>query len=47
MFPLFLLGQTTALGTLKLLLGYPLFALGIFLTFRLLSRSKQSSSTNE
>ena len=40
MFPLFLLGQTTALGTLKLLLGYPLFALGIFLTFKLLARSK-------
>ena len=40
MFPLFLLGQTAALGTLKILLGYPLFALGIYLTFRLLGRSK-------
>lgn len=40
MFPLFLMGQTAALGTLKILLGYPLFALGIFVTFKLLSRSK-------
>jgi len=40
MFPLFLLGQTAALGTLKILLGYPLFALGIFVTFKLLGRSK-------
>jgi nicotinamide riboside transporter PnuC len=43
MFPLFLLGQTAALGTLKLLLGYPLFALGIFATFKLLSNAKKKS----
>lgn len=43
MFPLFLLGQTAALGTLKLLLGYPLFALGIFVTFKLLSNAKNKS----
>lgn len=43
MFPLYLLGQTAALGTLKILLGYPLFALGIFVTFRLLAKSKKSS----
>lgn len=41
MFPLYLLGQTAALGTLKILLGYPLFALGIFVTFRLLAKSKK------
>ena len=41
MFPLYLLGQTAALGTLKVLLGYPLFALGIFVTFRLLAKSKK------
>ena len=41
MFPLYLLGQTAALGTLKLLLGYPLFALGIFVTFRLLAKAKK------
>lgn len=45
MFPLYLLGQTAALGTLKVLLGYPLFALGIFVTFRLLAKAK-SESTN-
>lgn len=43
MFPLYLMGQTAALGTLKILLGYPLFALGIFITFRLLARSKKTS----
>lgn len=48
MFPLFLLGQTAALGTLKLLLGYPLFALGIFVTFKLLSNAKNKSvSSND
>jgi len=41
MFPLYLLGQTAALGTLKVLLGYPLFALGIFVTFRLLAKAKK------
>lgn len=46
MFPLFLLGQTAALGTLKLLLGYPLFALGIFVTFKLLSNAKNKSVSN-
>lgn len=45
MFPLFLLGQTAALGTLKILLGYPLFALGIFITFKLLAKSKKVSET--
>jgi intracellular septation protein A len=44
MFPLYLLGQTAALGTLKILLGYPLFALGIFVTFRLLAKSKKASN---
>ncbi len=43
MFPLYLLGQTAALGTLKILLGYPLFALGIFVTFRLLAKAKKES----
>jgi hypothetical protein len=43
MFPLYLLGQTAALGTLKVLLGYPLFALGIFVTFRLLAKAKNES----
>ena len=43
MFPLYLLGQTAALGTLKLLLGYPLFALGIFVTFKLLARAKKET----
>lgn len=42
MFPLYLMGQTAALGTLKVLLGYPLFALGIFLTFRLLTNAKNT-----
>jgi intracellular septation protein A len=44
MFPLYLLGQTAALGTLKVLLGYPLFALGIFVTFKLLAKSKKEAS---
>ena len=43
MFPLYLLGQTAALGSLKILLGYPLFALGIFITFKLLAKSKKAS----
>jgi hypothetical protein len=43
MFPLYLLGQTAALGALKLLLGYPLFALGIFVTFKLLARAKKET----
>jgi hypothetical protein len=48
MFPLYLLGQTAALGTLKVLLGYPLFALGIFVTFRLLAKAKKESEiTND
>jgi len=48
MFPLYLLGQTAALGTLKILLGYPLFALGIFVTFRLLAKAKKESEiTND
>jgi hypothetical protein len=46
MFPLYLLGQTAALGTLKVLLGYPLFALGIFVTFRLLAKAKSESTTS-
>lgn len=44
MFPLYLMGQTAALGTLKILLGYPLFALGIFVTFKLLAKSKKEVS---
>lgn len=44
MFPLYLMGQTAALGTLKVLLGYPLFALGIFVTFKLLAKSKKEVS---
>jgi intracellular septation protein A len=43
MFPLYLMGQTAALGTLKILLGYPLFAFGIFATFRLLAKAKKDS----
>jgi len=46
MFPLYLLGQTAALGTLKILLGYPLFALGIFVTFRLLANSKNKDGVS-
>lgn len=46
MFPLYLLGQTAALGTLKVLLGYPLFALGIFVTFKLLAKSKKEVSND-
>jgi intracellular septation protein A len=46
MFPLYLLGQTAALGTLKILLGYPLFALGIFVTFKLLSNSKNENGVS-
>ena len=46
MFPLYLLGQTAALGTLKILLGYPLFALAIFLTYRLLTKDKLLSGEN-
>lgn len=46
MFPLYLLGQTAALGTLKILLGYPLFALGIFVTFKLLAKSKNGVSND-
>jgi intracellular septation protein A len=46
MFPLYLLGQTAALGTLKVLLGYPLFALGIFVTFKLLAKSKKKVSND-
>jgi intracellular septation protein A len=46
MFPLYLLGQTAALGTLKILLGYPLFALGILVTFRLLAKAKKEISND-
>lgn len=46
MFPLYLMGQTAALGTLKILLGYPLFALGIFITFKLLAKSKKASENS-
>ncbi len=46
MLPLYFLGQTAALGTLKILLGYPLFALGIFLTYRLLSKDKLLTGEN-
>lgn len=46
MFPLYLLGQTAALGTLKILLGYPLFALAIFVTFRLLANAKKQDGVN-
>ena len=38
MLPLYFLGQTAALGTLKILLGYPLFALGIYISYRLLTK---------
>lgn len=47
MFPLYLLGQTAALGTLKILLGYPLFALGIFVTFKLLANSKNKNGVSD
>lgn len=47
MFPLYLLSQTAALGTLKILLGYPLFALGIYATFKLIARSKKASESND
>lgn len=43
MLPLYFLGQTAALGTLKILLGYPLFALAIFATYRLLTKDKLRS----
>lgn len=43
MLPLYFLGQTAALGTLKILLGYPLFALAIFVTYRLLTKDKLRS----
>ncbi len=46
MLPLYFLGQTAALGTLKILLGYPLFALAIFLTYRLLTKDKLLSGEN-
>ena len=46
MLPLYFLGQTAALGTLKILLGYPLFALAIFVTYRLLTKEKLTSSEN-
>ena len=46
MFPLYLLGQTAALGTLKILLGYPLFALGIFVSFKLLANSKNKNGVS-
>lgn len=46
MLPLYFLGQTAALGTSKILLGYPLFALVIFLTYRLLTENKLPASEN-
>lgn len=46
MLPLYFLGQTAALGTLKILLGYPLFALGIFITYRLLTKDKLLANEN-
>lgn len=46
MLPLYFLGQTAALGTSKILLGYPLFALAIFLTYRLLTENKLPASEN-
>ena len=44
--PLYFLGQTAALGTLKILLGYPLFALAIFVTYRLLTKDKLLAGEN-
>lgn len=47
MLPLYLLSQTAALGTLKILLGYPLFALAIFVTYRLLTKDKLTASETQ
>lgn len=46
MLPLYFLGQTAALGILKILLGYPLFALAIFVTYRLLTKDKLLAGEN-
>ena len=47
MLPLYFAGMTEALGVLKIVLGWPLFALGAYATYRLLTASKVQSQTSE
>lgn len=47
MLPLYFLGQTAALGVLKIALGWPLFALGAYATYRLLTAANVTSKTSE
>ena len=47
MLPLYFAGNTEALGVLKIVLGWPLFALGAYATYRLLTATKTKSHTTE
>ena len=47
MLPLYFMGQTEALGFLKLALGWPLFALGAYATYRLLTNAKPKAKSTE
>jgi hypothetical protein len=47
MLPLYFMGQTEALGFLKLALGWPLFALGAYATYRLLTNAIPKAKSTE
>ena len=47
MLPLYFAGNTEALGVLKIVLGWPLFALGAYATYRLLTATKIKSHKTE
>ena len=47
MLPLYFAGKTEALGVLKIILGWPLFALGAYATYRLLTAAKIQDERSE
>ena len=47
MLPLYFMGQTEALGFLKLALGWPLFALGAYATYRLLTNATKATQISD
>lgn len=47
MLPLYFAGQTEALGVLKIALGWPLFALGAYATYRLMTNATNAADKSE
>ena len=45
--PLYLAGAVAALGTAKLILGWPLFALAAYLAFRVITRARREAPVPE